>query len=888
MVLSRYLWLILGAGVLVSVAGCGGGSSSGTGTVPPAEPPIDEPTPPPEPPVDQALSYPLFEAGPVRPLALSPDGTRLFAVNIPAHRLEIFRREGAALVPVAHVPVGLEPVAVAAPSNDEVWVVNHLSDSVSVVDVAAEVPFVKRTLWVGDEPRDIVFAGENGRRAFISSARRGQNHVHDPAFTTPGVGRASVWVFDADNLGTSPGGTPETVLTLFGNTPRGLATSPDGRTVYAAILHSGNRTTTLPADALVKSGPETDSAGAPAPDTGLIVRHDGSAWRDAEGNDWSDRVRFNLPDQDVFAIDAMADTPSVSRQWSGVGTTLFNLAVNPASGEVYVSNLEARNEVRFEGSGERGSSVRGHFIENRITVLDDEAVLPRHLNRHLDYSRELGTPEENAASLATPLDMAVTADGEQLYVAAFGSAAIGVFETAALRNNSFTPSPDQQIAIPGGGPAGLLLDEVSGLLYTLGRFENQVVVIDLDQRAVLQTQALDNPEPASVREGRRFLYDARLTSSRGDSSCAGCHIFGDLDLLAWDLGNPDEHEVENPNAYVDHPVAQIGRQTTFHPLKGPMTTQSLRGMAGNGPLHWRGDRPGRNPAPGESQEMAAFKEFNGAFVSLLGREAQLTDDQMSAFARFMLQAVYPPNPYRALDNGLTADQAAGRQTYLQAATTGAVMQCQTCHTLDPANGDFGTSGRMSIEGPDISQDMKVPHLRNMAVKVGMFGSGPKGSREASPFMGDQIAGFGFANDGAVDTLATFLSFDVFRFASTEARDQVVDFVLAFDSDYAPILGQQVTVSAGSSTAALDRARLLDARAAVTTPRPECDLVVHGLIDGQFRQALREPSGTFTTDRESDGDVTLSQLLQVARQGQNVLTFTCYPPGTGTLAFSPGT
>ena len=32
-------------------------------------------------------NYTLFESGPVRPLALSPDGTKLFACNIPDGRL---------------------------------------------------------------------------------------------------------------------------------------------------------------------------------------------------------------------------------------------------------------------------------------------------------------------------------------------------------------------------------------------------------------------------------------------------------------------------------------------------------------------------------------------------------------------------------------------------------------------------------------------------------------------------------------------------------------------------------------------------------------------------------------------------------------------------------
>ena len=118
--------------------------------------------------------YSLFESGHVRPLALSPDGKRLYAVNTPNNCLEVYATD-AALTPLAAIPVGLEPVAVAAPTNDEVWVVNHMSDSVSVIDMKG-IPRVKATLLVGDEPRDIVFAGPKRQRAFISAAYRGQNH----------------------------------------------------------------------------------------------------------------------------------------------------------------------------------------------------------------------------------------------------------------------------------------------------------------------------------------------------------------------------------------------------------------------------------------------------------------------------------------------------------------------------------------------------------------------------------------------------------------------------------------------------------------------------------------------------------------------------------------
>lgn len=171
-----------------------------------------------------------FESGPVRPLALSPDGTRLFVVNTPDNRLEIFSVGAGGIAHADSVPVGMEPVAVATFGNDEVWVVNHLSDSVSIVDVGAIPPRVVRTLLVGDEPRDIVFGGSGGTRAFVTTAHRGQHRTHasiaavpgsgDPQFLTEGIGRADVWVFDTNALGTTLGGTPLAILTVFADTPR--------------------------------------------------------------------------------------------------------------------------------------------------------------------------------------------------------------------------------------------------------------------------------------------------------------------------------------------------------------------------------------------------------------------------------------------------------------------------------------------------------------------------------------------------------------------------------------------------------------------------------------------------------------------------------------------
>ena len=452
-----------------------------------------------------ASPFVTFETGQVRPLALSPDDTHLYALNTPDDRLEIFDVDPQGnLAHSGSVPVGLEPVAAAAHGDGRhVWVVNHLSDSVSIIDVSSSPPRVVRTLLVGDEPRDIVFAGPGGNRAFITTAHRGQNSgVPLADFTTEGIGRADVWVFDVTNLGSALGGTPLTKLTLFGDTPRALAASPDGNTVYAAVFQSGNQTTAL-SEGLVCDGgatagscsvagftmagglpaPNVDCFGNPQPETGMIVKFNPAhnAWEDQLGRNWNNAVRFSLLDEDVFVINAAGSPPAEAGvPYAGVGTILFNMVTNPVTGKVYVSNTEARNEVRFEGAGtcpnnsRTNTTVRGHLHEARITVLDGASVLPRHLNKHLDTAASYANPgaTEKAKSLATPLGMAVTPDGATLYVAAFGSSAVGVFSTAQLESDTFVPSAASHIPVSGGGPSGLALR--GNRLYVFTRFDDAI------------------------------------------------------------------------------------------------------------------------------------------------------------------------------------------------------------------------------------------------------------------------------------------------------------------------------------------------------------------------------------------------------------------------------
>jgi len=875
--------------------------------------------------------FTLFESGQVRPLALSPSGKLLFAANTPDNRLEVFRIVGHGLQHLASISVGLEPVAVAARSDSEIWVVNHLSDSVSVVELAqgGHSGRVVRTLLVGDEPRDIVFGGTGRNRAFITTAHRGQNVPYDPQLTTPGVGRADVWVFDAQAPGDTLTGTPLTILNLFSDTPRALAVSPDGGTVYAAAFHSGNRTTTVHRIFVPDGGeaagglpgPDTNVEGIPRPEMALIVRFDGTHWVDELNRAWDDQIRFSLPDKDVFVINANANPPAqlagAAGSYQSVGTILYNMVVNPVNGKVYVANTEAGNEKRFEGPGLfAGHSIRGHLHESRITVLGPGgSVAPRHLNKHIDYAVccDAVPNAENGKSLALPQQMAVTRDGKTLYVATLGTSKIGVFDTQALENDTFTPSTADQIKVSGGGLTGLVLDEDTHRIYTLARFDNSIAVVDTVAGAEIAHVAMPNPEPPSIVAGRRFLYDASLTSSHGDSSCASCHVFGDFDSLAWDLGNPDAVVRPVPGPFEIRP-SDLGLMDTHHPMKGPMVTQSLRGMANHGPMHWRGDRtggldnPSAQPDSGTFDEVAAFKKFQAGFTNLLGRSGPIADADMEAFAAFMLQVTYPPNPIRRLDNQLTPSQQAGRDFFLHNFSDLSILgTCTSCHKLDPnanqvygvaAPGFFGTDGRYTRDGSP--EAFKTPHLRNLYQKVGMFGLKTRPAMPTSDaFLGDQIRGFGFTHDGATPTIFNFLSTTTATTGFNQSpstpggflpgpageiqKRQVEDFVLAFDSNLAPIVGQQTTLTQTNGAAVGARIDLLIDRARAG----ECDLVVKGGSNdhggGEKGYLYDVASGLFLGNRAADAPLSDASLRQRAAQKGGELTYTCTPPGSGVRA-----
>jgi hypothetical protein len=363
-------------------------------------------------------------------------------------------------------------------------------------------------------------------------------------------------------------------------------------------------------------------------------------------------------------------------------------------------------------------------------------------------------------------------------------------------------------------------------------------------------------------------------------------------------------------------------------MKGPMTVQTLRGLANQGALHWRGDRSTGPAGTSATDVSISFNNFIVAFPSLLGAgPAQTpTTAQMQQFTNFQLQVRMPPNPVRALNNTLNAAQQRGRNFFFGGTgskprpadgidlsglipTQGGggliggqtAFTCNGCHELDPAEGEFGTSTNASFEG--IQQIFKIPHLRNMYDKVGMFGfartsffnNSTSGTREP------QVRGSGFTNEGSVDTLFRFFNAKVFNpfinsgfplINPNATRRDVEQFTLAFDTDLAPIVGQQVTLTSANGAAVNPRIDLLQQRAAAPFTSfilggavTEADVVAKVVQGGQTRGFLFDPAaGNF---RASDGTrITSASLRGLAATAGQEVTFTAVPPGSGSrIAFS---
>lgn len=762
-----------------------------------------------------------FESSFTNPVRLSGDGTRLYAVNNPNATLSIFNVQANPALPslIAEIPVGIEPVSVNEnPLNtDQVWVVNQESDSVSVVSRSKGI--VEATLTAKDEPADVVFAGQY---AFISAARTNQ-----------------VYVYNATTL------AAVTVIPVFGGAPRAMAVSPDGTKVYVAMALSGNQTTVIPFTDAPPPPPPTNPALPPAPQQDIIVQYNNPAW--------TSYITYTMPDNDVAMISATNPAAPVT-YLNTVGTVNHGIAVQPVTGNVFVTNMQAQNLVRFQ------DALCGLFVQNRLSKITPNGTVTAYV---LDPKPASGNycavdPPSLALALAEPTAVVFDGTGQNMWIAAFGTdrvAKVGVNGVVSVRIDTNPNETGSTVnAAAKKGPRGLAINNSTRMLYILNRLTNDLTVVSTSSNQVVAPSiptGTHDPTPAAVKQGRGFLYDAKL-SGVGIVSCASCHIDGEADHLAWDLGNP-AGTMTTVNI-------QGGTTAQEHPMKGPMVTQVLRGLLNAQPYHWRGDKP-------------QFSDFNEAFQQLMGGN-QLTTAQMTDYTNFVNTIVYMPNPYQNLDRsyptsltgaGFSApgNAVSGQQKFF----TEQVAQGATCNTCHTASNGLGTNLQIQIPAGE-PQPIKVPHMRIAYQKQLMNKSGPS------------VDGFGVTTEGDHANLIEFFnirqSFPLLQGKTQDILD-LAAFNLAFDTGMAPAVGFAITLTTANvaNSTVTTQWSTLESQAAAN-----CDLIAEGTVRGQVTELLFHPTiGRYVSSTNGVGPFTHAQLVSLIQSG-DTLTVMGVPFGSG--------
>jgi hypothetical protein len=294
----------------------------------------------------------------------------------------------------------------------------------------------------------------------------------------------------------------------------------------------------------------------------------------------------------------------------------------------------------------------------------------------------------------------------------------------------------------------------------------------------------------------------------------------------------------------------------WHPMKGPMVTQTLQGIIGNEPFHWRGEKTG-------------LPDFNVAYTNLQGADAQLTTTEMNRLVDYVAAITYPPNPNRNLDGSLKTSLPVtngvgnpfnGRLVFINQPVLPGGLTCVGCHAF-PA----GTNNQIDFPvGPE-PQDRKVSQLRNMHEKTGASHNGTQANR-----------GFGFNHDGEHFTLPELLNVG-FNFAPGAAGQQqrrdVEAFLLSFATDTFAGVGAQSTAANGG--AAGDNATLIN-QMVTLAGSGQVGLVVKGRLGGLDRGWMFA-NGVFQSDRAME-TITPSALLSQAAPGSE-LTYTLVPQGS---------
>lgn len=578
----------------------------------------------------QTVGHPSFSSPHAEPIALLPDGSRVYVANTPSDTVDVIDTASGEVV--RRIDVGIDPVSVAVrPDGREVWVSNHISDSVSVIDSDPSSATYDRVIGTVqsydaatrstrfDEPVGIAFA--SNAKAYVALSSENQIAIVDVASRRV-TGRLEIGAQD----------------------PRAI-TARDGR-LYVTAFESGNQTEL--AGCLGEENIDGDQCTFDILFNVVIVNNVLSLGYDA------DIVRDpRVPDRDLFVFDTATDT--VVDVVSTVGTLLYGVTVD-SEGRVYVAQTEARNDANG-----RAGTLKHELIDlenraflNQIGTVDCTAVvcgMPSVIELE-------PLPPENPApgmALATPFGIQVSGDDSTLVVTAASSSKVFTVDTASGRVLD-------RVEV-GWIPRGVALaSSASGAPQTawvLNAVANTVSRLDVSNPAdlrVVGTTALADPTHPVVKRGRYAFMDASQSSTE-TFSCEGCHPDGHTDQLLWVLGGP---------ACVIQGCTQI-------PVRSTMPVRGLRDTA---PYHWDGvpgdpfggrngmDPFGDFPPNCTTPESCTRHLLDGALEGTMcdqtncppndeGKPGRLSKEERDAMAVFLLSVPHVPARERPIDDRIT-------------------------------------------------------------------------------------------------------------------------------------------------------------------------------------------------------------------------------------------
>lgn len=792
------------------------------------------------------VGHPTFASPQAAPIERSPVIDELYVANTPGDTLDVIDTVSRSVL--VRIPVGLDPVSVAVrPDGKEVWVSNHVSDTVSVIDVdpasATRYQVVATvTAWQDgdrqvtdfDEPVGLAFASDEKAYVALSSRNR-------------------IAVIDV------PSRTVTKQIQVLAQEPRAIRVR--GGRLYVIPFESGNQTELSGCAVLSDPGCTFTVLDLISNSNDVILTR----------NMVADIVRRpEAPDRDLFVYSTVDESPLF--EVSSMGTLLYGLAVDSA-GRVFVAQTEARNDANgLSGTaGHDLPEIENRMFLNQIARVDCAPACGAPTLVELEPLPPLAPlPSEE---LATPFGIQVSGDDSTIVAVAAGSSRLFTMDAA-------TGAILGRTAV-GRIPRGLALDSAPDgspqTAWVLNAIDDSVSVVDVSDPSSpfeVETIVLDDPTHADVREGR-FAFNNAEGSTTGTFSCASCHPDGNTDQLLWNLG--------------------ARCITDGCDQAQPRTTMPIRGLRDTLPLHWDGV-PG-DPFGGINAELAdsglvadpncdtehsCFRDLvDGAMSGTMCDPAGCPSDEnelglagafdeaaRDAMAVFLRSVPYPPARSRRFDDGFSALAEEGFRNFLIGIDEDhpGCSRAGVCHSL-PFWAGTNTRGT-GMDAPTF-RGMTDRHLLLPNGRAGMwhlirisvlnevawdprhgpdelYSWGMTFGTEAFPITNRNSAGTG-----------PFQLFQLFEEGST---------------GFAGALGRQVTLDA--TTAAKENVDETEAILA-RLERADTDRVVNLRVDGALLPSGLRLSLAFADGLYVSADATFDRqdLLDGARRGQLIATAT---------------